>query len=298
MGQNQEQRYDRPTLTSSEQTLKGYELAKEFNIPLPPADLPESLNKFAVVYLQSAYHLLNIYRQNPTVGGLIDAVQEVHRYTSNLLDQNPDAANFECKKGCNYCCAIRVATVPLEVLSLARYLKASLKPEEIIELLTRIDEYMAEWDKSTTEEKILKSRMCPLNLDGLCVGHPARPSPCMRYHSYSVRQCERAYKSGLLPIHQQPQQLETVRHNAVHLEACNSAFYPPLELTENLNLDSRTIQLVPALRVALTEDDVAERFFAGEKVFDCAYYPELNEADEAGTFTQLMNDSVVRLADK
>jgi len=296
--QNKDQQYDRPNLSSSEQTLKGYELAKEFEIPLPPADLPESLQKFAVVYLQSAYHLLSTYRQNQTVDGLIDATQQAHQYARELLDQNPDSANFECKKGCNYCCAIRVASVPIEVLHLARYLKANLKPDEMTALLERINEYMAAWDKSTTEEKILKSRMCPLNLDGLCVGHPARPSPCIRYHSYSVRQCERVYELGLLPIHQQPQQLGTVNHNAVHLEACNSAFYPQLELTENLNLDSRTIQLVPALRVALIEENVEQRYFEGEPVFDCAYYPDLNEADESGTFTQSMNNSIAQLSDK
>lgn len=298
MDQNKDHAYDRPNLSSSEQIVKGYELAKEFDIPLPPADLPESLNKFAVVYLQSSYHLLNTFRQNRTIDGLIDAVEEVHKYARNLLDANPDNANFDCKKGCNYCCAIRVATAPIEVLHLARYLKAHLKPDEMNALLSRIDEYMAEWDKSTVAEKILKSRMCPLNLDGLCVGHPTRPSPCIRYHSYSVKRCEKVYELGLLPIHQQPQQLSVVDHNAVHLEACNSAFYPQLELTENLNLDSRTIQLVPALRIALIEENVEQRYFEGEPVFECAYYPELNEADESGTFTQSMNNSIAQLSDK
>lgn len=287
-------KYKRPNLSFVEVAEKGFELGQLFELPIPDLrEISPSFKPFAIAYIQSLYHLLSIFGQNQTAEGLIDAHEEVHRFCRNTLNGNPNSVDFHCRKGCSHCCYIRVALLPIEVVFVAKYLKDNLDEGKLNALTARINSYLTWWHAATIEEKMMISTLCPLNVDNICIAHKARPFSCVRYHSFDVDGCIKVYKEGLLPIHLQPAQETLLQQDGMHVELSNAILRSSQFFCESLKLDTRTVQFIPALKIALEQENLVEAFFNNEIPFDSAVHLDLNESDTK-SFGKAMADSFIQ----
>lgn len=230
------------------------------------------------IYAEAAGRYTEPLAASMSPHGLRRAAHAALLYLDELLRKIPTTVNFagegrltiDCRSGCNYCCTIRVTTSGPFVLALAHYLKKKLSPEQMTALLTRMEVHVADGLRLNPLEQILKSRMCPLNVDGLCIGYEYRPFGCRTYHSFDVRQCradmEAEVKDVMVP--QDPERL-----------AMQSLVVKPIsECTKKLGINDDELEFVPALLIALRDPDAADRYMRGEPVFATAHRPDVVQA--------------------
>ncbi len=252
-------------------------------IQLPfPEDLADESGGGTLVdmYLRAAAAFIEPTGDKPTEGSLREGMRRLLQQLDEYLELLPTSLrlaegvrrHLACKKGCNWCCTIRVSCTAPTILLLADYLRRTLDEPGMAALLGRLQAHEAQTVTLTPLEVVLKARMCPLNVEGLCIGYPARPMTCRTYHSYSVQACiEDATEYGkqpMVPMDSVRMMMRTPVTRA--LDACLDAY----------GLDSRELELVPALKIALTEPDAGARYAAGDDVFGPANRPDVREAQE------------------
>lgn len=253
-------------------------------LPPPPGlERHRFRDSLTTVYYKAAAVFLERIGPTPTPGSLREGMRQLHRYTESLLESLPRALQFEgqgrlkvaCVSGCHWCCRFRVTCTAPTVLYLAEWLKSELDARELTDLLGRLRQYEAAGEGLNPETLLMTRRLCPLNLGGLCRAYAARPAPCRHYHSFDAKACEtEATVEGAGPQSpMDPLRLDVKRAMALSLDAC----------LESLGLDHRELEFVPALELALTVPDAAERYLRGEDVFGPAHRPEiLGAAQERG----------------
>ena len=162
-----------------------------------------------------------------------------------------------CKKGCSLCCFLRVKLTPLEILCILDYLLSRLKPGEISALRGRI----AELDEVTRGldglQRVQAKRICPLNIDDICLVYPVRPITCRIYHSLDVFDCQLS--------------LDDDQHSlAVRNDISGMGMGVFAGLTEGLReagLQTRLVELIAGLRIAMDEPDLTRSWLAGALAF-------------------------------
>jgi hypothetical protein len=252
------------------------EVLKRIDLPYPYdlAKMPAG-EALVSIYAEAAGRISECMADAVTPHSLKQAVHAALLYLDELLHQVPTTVEFAdigwqtvaCRAGCNHCCTIRVTTTGPIVLALASHLKKRLTPEQFASLLERLRAHSEQGLALAPIEQVLKGRMCPLNVDGLCVGYEYRPNTCRSYHSMSVAQCEadRADPFAENVVYQDPQRMGMNALVSRALTACTCGF----------GLNDDELELVPALLISLTEDSVAERYISGEPVFASAHSPEV-----------------------
>lgn len=175
-----------------------------------------------------------------------------------------------CEMGCNHCCSLRVSVLAPEVLVLAHYLKKKLGATELEALLNRMDDFESRVSKLSPLEQAFRSVLCPLNVEGQCIGYANRPSTCTAYHSFDLSKCieRRENPRADSAVLQDPMRL-TLR--TLHKDATLAAM-------SALGLDATELEFVPALRVALSDSEAGTKYLKGERVFAAADAPEVRNA--------------------
>jgi hypothetical protein len=75
--------------------------------------------------------------QTPTRAS--NLIKEVYRFTDDMIRGClQSGTKLPCKKGCSWCCFLRVKVTPLEVMGIVDYFRLRLKPGEISELRQRV----------------------------------------------------------------------------------------------------------------------------------------------------------------
>lgn len=254
-------------------------MLKRINLPFPKdlAQHPQG-RQMIDMYTDIAGVFVDSLTDGITPIGLRQSVRATHQYLDNLLDRIPRTVNFsneglstiDCRAGCNYCCTLRVTTNAPSILALAHYLQKNLGPDELAVLLQKIEAHCAVGLLLEPLDQVLMRRMCPLNEDGVCAAYQGRPMGCRYYHSFDVGKCredmESATREVMVPM--DPER-RFVRDMVAR------AFSATIEA---LGLDDTELEFIPALRIALTESNVAERYLRGEPVFASAHRPEVIEA--------------------
>jgi hypothetical protein len=262
-------------------SLSRLEAFERIKLPFPQelADDPQ-VSVILGLYSEAAGRFLDPLVDNMTPVGLRQGTHASLKYLDELLQLLPEAMELPgegyrqmaCTAGCNYCCSHSVTTWAPSVIALAHYLKKKLDPEAMAMLLERMRVHIEVGLSMTPLEQAFRRRMCPLNVDGRCIGYEYRPFPCRGYHSFDVKTCkanmETEAADGYVPHDPRRTARETLMTEATSA------------VTVALGLNDNELELVPALWVALTEENVAERYLVGEDVFAGAYRPEINLAEE------------------
>jgi hypothetical protein len=179
----------------------------------------------------------------------------------------PKPLTIQCKKGCNYCCHVRVSVYAPEALVLAKTLKRILSPDDMQALLTRIKAFEAETATLSAIDQIMRASLCPLNVDALCIGYISRPVGCIGYHSFNLQKCKEDFTDPTaftrVPMDVQRWQIREIHARALRLGM------------EAFGFDTTEFEFVPALRIALLDDEAGAKYVNGEKVFAEADKPEV-----------------------
>ncbi len=207
------------------------------------------------------------------VSYLVGEVAGIVDHTMSVLPEaiQPDA-KIACKKGCAHCCSIRVTTTPPEALAIAAHLRSL--DGGAGGLSDKFRAYEAKSELSA-DERLYQVLECPFLSRDLCTIYAHRPKACRSYHSYDVLRC--------IADKRDPRALVGVPQDPMRHELGSTVFDAMGEACQALGLEFYSLELVPAVRIALEEPDAASRWLAREKVFASAHRPELIALSLAAT---------------
>jgi hypothetical protein len=98
--------------------------------------------------------------------------------------------SFACKKGCSYCCAIEAFARPVEIFSVARFVRLAARHK----MLGNIDAFTAKLRRvygEDPEARYRKRKPCPFLFDGGCAVYAVRPLMCRFFVSRDLDRCIR-----------------------------------------------------------------------------------------------------------
>ena len=113
---------------------------------------------------------------------------------------------------------------------------------------------------------------CALLADRRCIIHPVRPFTCAGWNAIDVKECQLDWLD--------PDSADEVESNIIQIEAFQ-ALRLGIDLgSTELGLESDTLELTSALRIALDTPDATERWLAGERIFAAARWDARQHANE------------------
>jgi len=168
-----------------------------------------------------------------------------------------------------------VELTPPEAIAIAEYLRTKTDPEQLPALGEALQDEADEARTLSVTDRWLARRACYFldEASGACSIWEARPLACRSHTSLNASACESAHTGqGEGPPVPRPTSIETLyglARGALHA-AC-----------EDAGLDMRAFELTNAVAVAFHVPRAAERWHAGERVFDRAQIPS-DESDREG----------------
>ncbi|GEJ56544.1 YkgJ family cysteine cluster protein [Anaeromyxobacter diazotrophicus] len=98
-----------------------------------------------------------------------------------------------CAPGCAACCTVNVATLPVEGLAVAGFLRRRLAPGEVARRAAALLAFHERVRWCEDAERIRGGLACPfLDAHGACAVHPVRPLACRGVSSLDAAECRRA----------------------------------------------------------------------------------------------------------
>lgn len=138
---------------------------KEFIESMPPEMIQE--------IVEAGAYYANEYNK---ASNKLDALKELYRITDELFNEIPDRRDIKCKKGCAYCCHIRIEATPIEAKLAASYAKENNIP---------IDKNRLEHQQDLDVQEYMFSphkRCVFLGDDNTCQIYEVRPFSCRNYY--------------------------------------------------------------------------------------------------------------------
>jgi Fe-S-cluster containining protein len=193
------------------------------------------------------------------------------------LEQLGRQLGVACAKGCGWCChGLKVELTAPEAIAIAEYLRTKSAPEGLPALGEALQDEADEARTLSITDRWLARRACYFldQASGSCSIWEARPLACRSHTSLNASACEAAHTGrGDGPAVPRPTSIETLyglARGALHA-AC-----------EDTGLDMRAFELTNAVAVAFHVPRAAERWLAGERVFDHAVIPSDETDRELG----------------
>lgn len=109
------------------------------------------------------------------------------------FDHHPNQP-IACKKGCSFCCYIKVSISAYEIFPIVEYLKNNYSTTDTQQILSDAKNNSVQISKMSAKEQLLTNIKCPLLVNGICVSYPVRPLSCRSYHSTKLSNCEDMYE--------------------------------------------------------------------------------------------------------
>jgi Putative zinc- or iron-chelating domain len=196
--------------------------------------------------------------------------------TRAALDREPPSRPIACARGCSSCCISKVLVTPPEALRIAEHLRATLDDEALAAVTARIAAADDRARGLTRARRFEEKIPCPLLApDGGCSVHEVRPLVCAGWTSLDVGACEQHFaaegeEGPSAPIYGLGYELATAILAGL-VQACADA-----------GLDGSLLELIAALRVALTRPTAGERWRKRLPVFALARDEETARRLEGG----------------
>jgi Fe-S-cluster containining protein len=191
------------------------------------------------------------------------------------LEQLGWQLGIACGRGCAHCChGLKVELTPPEAIAIAEYLRTKSIPEQLPGIGEALQDEADEARSLSISDRWIARRACYFldETSGTCSIWEVRPLGCRSHTSLDASACETAHSGqGEGPAVPRPRSIETLyglARGAMHA-AC-----------EDAGLDMRAFELTNAVAVAFHVPRSAERWHAGERVFDRAVIPS-DESDRA-----------------
>ena len=202
-----------------------------------------------------------------TIEGAIDI--QVHRFAGKLevLHVQNGYPTIACRKGCSYCCGTRImASIP-EIFRLAEWIGENFSERELAELRERLSAFREKIVALHESGEARPPIDCPILVDHSCSAHPGRPIACRGANSMDVDACIRGRENWQDPTLQIPLLGQPFVAGRSMVNGLRAA-------TREKGLDSPTVEMPLALEIVLNDATAADRYLAGENVFEIAIVPE------------------------
>lgn len=176
--------------------------------------------------------------------------------------QRGEIENIACSMGCWHCCTQLVAVTVPEVLRISEHIRAEWTPEQRRELDARLAAHQEASRAFLEGATTLKPRaVCPLLVDAACSVWKVRPIVCRGYNSTDVGACIRRREhpeaeEDLIPSITGQLYLSFAARNGMRGGL------------KKHGLDESLHELISTLAIALAVPDAADRYLAGEPLFE------------------------------
>jgi len=181
--------------------------------------------------------------------------------TDSVRQNDPPIKPLACEAGCSHCCyQYDVGVTPFEILCIAAHILETYNKDEQAVVLDKIA--MAEKKKRSLpiEDWGYGKFPCPLLVDEKCSVYEVRPLVCRAMNSYDGDRCrqnrETPRNDSSVPMY--GHQYEIAKFARVGIQRGLS----------DVSLQNEILELVPALRIALTTSGALLRWLAGERIFE------------------------------
>lgn len=193
-----------------------------------------------------------------------DQAVQLPRKAQRVLDAElarlPPAARpaLACRKGCDLCCHLRVATTAAEVFALLDYLRQTVPADDWPALVATIQARAGQVHALTPGQLLATNLPCPLLVEGACRAYAARPLNCRAYHSLDYQACLDSFRN--------PADLDRGHPQGAALARVHEGVQEGLsDLLQTGGADAGRYELVTALAEALADDTARQRLQAGER---------------------------------
>ncbi len=188
-------------------------------------------------------------------GRAAEAAALVAAMLDKTVQKMPQAASFQCAKGCNFCCHSAVSVSAPEVFRVIRLVTdgGAIAKDAV---LARAKERSG----ATFQAVLARRDPCPLLIEGDCSVYAERPMGCRQFVSTNLEGCRTAFERGTGELPYVP-------------AAANAGLIMRSLLmgaAASLGMKVDTYELSSALVVALSEPDAEARWLAGEDVLASA----------------------------
>jgi len=223
------------------------------------AETARKLVREALIEASATGRLVDIFTAIEAVGTALVSAYEEHFAYQRRLDAGFEQAlaAVECRKGCSFCCSLKVTATPLEIVRIAAAMAGGRFPDRRPAVLAAAVDVAGLSDR----ERLARKIPCPLLLDGACSIYEARPLTCRALLSRSASLCERQFEAGagsaeklLVPSPLTPRLIAASLING------------QIAASRDLGLSSHLVELVSALAALQREPILAVRWFNGEDV--------------------------------
>jgi Fe-S-cluster containining protein len=203
-------------------------------------------------------------RTRKTVDGAAARTQTIHMYGRMATLQAHVIAQAKadpaCKRGCSYCCHLRVEIRPHDAFVMAQYVRVKFNADQRAQVLARIEGTLARIAPLTQDQHVRAGVPCALLEDGVCSVYEARPATCRKYFSMSVDTCRNAFNDTAAPL------TGEIEHEQVRL-AGNAVALGYAKGLEDAGYDAALYELHYALHAALTNPKAETRYRKGKRPF-------------------------------
>jgi Fe-S-cluster containining protein len=186
----------------------------------------------------------------------------MYRRLSDLQDAVTARNNvdFACRRGCSYCCHLRVEIRPHDAFVLAHHIQTKFSAEQRATARLRIEQNLERIESLAPEQHIRAGIPCALLQDGACSAYEARPATCRKYHSVSVDTCRNAFNDTSAPL------TGDIEDEQVRM-AGNAVALGYAKGLDDAGYDVKLYELHHALHGALTNEKAAKRYRKGKRAF-------------------------------
>jgi hypothetical protein len=165
-----------------------------------------------------------------------------------------------CRRGCSYCCHLRVEIRPHDAFVLAQHVETRFGTEQRARVVARIEANLGRIAPLTPDEHVRAGIPCALLEDGVCSVYEARPATCRKYYSVSVDICRKAFNDTSAPL------TGEIEHEQVRM-AGNAVALGYAKGLDDAGYDAALYELHFALHGALTRPKAEKRYRKGKRAF-------------------------------
>lgn len=200
----------------------------------------------------------------------------------------PVTQSVACKAGCSFCChGVSVDVTAPEALTIARGFRETLSREHLAVIVQRVKQSARAIRTMTLAERRQARTPCSMldEKSNRCAVYDARPMRCRAHHSLDVAACEAHY------LH--PEEKRGIPRYPDVMNAYEAMILGQRRALARAKLDLRHFELSLALEVALENDDAAERWANGERLFDAAVFewPDAEPPQESEVPRMLLDEN-------
>jgi Putative zinc- or iron-chelating domain len=185
-------------------------------------------------------------------------VKELYRFCDSLIEGRLNrGTKLPCRKGCHWCCYLRVRATPLEVLCILDHLQSKLEPGEFTALRQRFTETDAVTRGMNGIQRIGVKKVCPFLVDAECMIYPVRPLACRTFHSLDPLDCRASLD-------------DEQRSLRIRVDLFVISMGMLAGLKEGLGKVGRQtnlLEFIAGMQIALNEPALGNRWLEGDPVF-------------------------------